>query len=142
MVWRNVKNVVIGMLIFSMLVAAGCSGPDKVTGFVTVDLPKSTIGDGEKTIIKVDGTNTGEVRAKVELKVIPEDTKMVRVYYPESLEFVLQPGENTGHKIVSIQGFSNYSSTTYRLKIQLVYKDSSGGNVVLDEKIKEITVKK
>lgn len=138
MVIKNkIKIAMISLLIFSILIIVGCKS--QITGKVTVNLNKDTIKNGETTTIEVDGTNTGDIATDVILKVIPEDPNKLVVSYPGNLEFTLQPKENTGKKIINVQGFTDYSSTKYGIISQLVRKDNGE---VLDEKVKWITVEK
>jgi hypothetical protein len=125
-------------LLTLLIMVVGCS-ENKVTGHTILDLTTDTIKDGETTIIKTSGKNTGNIAADVILRIISEDSEKLIVDYPGILEFTLQPGEDTGTKIVKVTGYTDYSSTKYWIKTQLVNK---ADNSILDEKVEWITVKK
>ena len=128
--------IIIGLFLF--LFIAGCND-NKVTGDVVVDLKENVIKNGETTTIQIDGKNTGNIPADVILRVIPEDETKLIISYPGSLEYTLQPSENTGIKIVNVQGFTDHTSTKYWIKIQFVNKATEE---VLEEETEEITVEK
>jgi len=119
------------------LVFAGCQEPT-VTGKVTASLEKSVLRDGETTKISVGGENTGDLPTNVVLRLSPEDSAKLVLIYPGSLESTLQPGESIT-KVISVQGFTDHTSTTYSLLVELVNRDT---NEVLDSQVKTVTVKK
>ena len=130
--------ILICILSLTLIILSGCGG-DKITGQVTADLVKNSIKNGERTTLEVNGENTGNVEATVVLKIIPEDSSKVIIDYPNDLTFTLQPDEDTGTKLIGVTGYTDYSSTTYEIKTQLI---NVANNEVLDQKIKTITVNK
>ena len=133
---KHIKCII--ALLFIAVLISGCGG-DKITGHATIDLAKNVIKNAEKTTVKISGKNTGNVAANVILKVIPEDPSKLIITYPGNLEFVLQPNEDTGTKLINVQGFTDYSSTRYSIHVQLVNK---ANNEVLDQKMEWLTVNK
>ena len=122
--------------LFALLLLSGCGG---ITGQVTAELEKDTIKNGETTTVIIDGINTAKNPADILLKIETEDSSKVVVSYPGSLEGTLQPDENTGKKMVKVQGFTDHTSTKYWIKIQLMNKNDGKK---LDEKTVYLTVKK
>lgn len=133
---RN-QTILITSLIL-VLVFSGCIG-DKITAHATMDLTKKVIKNGDTTTIKVNGKNTGTLPANVVIEITSEDPDKLMVTYPGNLEYALQPDEDTGTKLVKVQGFTEYSSTKYWIKMRLINK---ANNAVLDEKTEWITVTK
>ena len=129
---------IIFLLVVSLILITACN-ENNLTGHATLDLSSSSIKNGDTTTIKVSGKNTGNIAGDVILRVIPENSEKLIVNYPGSLEFTLQPGEDTGIKIVQVTGYTNYSSTKYWIKTQLINK---ADNSILDEKLEWITISK
>jgi len=134
------NNKITGMLILAVaiLFLTAC-GSDKITGKITFEIDDKTIKDGQSTTLKINAKNTGTVAGDMIFKIIPEDPKKLIITYDGSLESNLQPGEDTGTKILKVQGFTDYTSTEYTITTQLIRKSD---NKILDEKIVRITVKK
>ena len=131
------KGLFILAVVFISLFLLGCLEP-AVTGRVTANLEKKVLTDGETITMSVSGKNTGKIAGVMTIKIIPEDINKLIVTYPGSLEMELQPGESIV-KVISIQGFTDYSSTEYSLSIQLINKDTGK---VLDEHRDYVTAKK
>jgi len=122
------------LLIFGVI---SCGG-DKITGeVVKAELTKNFIKNGETISLMVDGKNTGNKESNVLLNIIPEDSNLLRVSYPGSLEDTLQPGEQIGVKIIKVQGFTQHSQTRLWIKTQLINKDNQE---ILDEDIQWLTI--
>ena len=126
------------ILAVAILFLTAC-GSDKITGKITFEIDDKTIKDGQSTTLKINAKNTGTVAGDMIFKIIPEDPKKLIITYDGSLESNLQPGEDTGTKILKVQGFTDYTSTEYTITTQLIRKSD---NKILDEKIVRITVKK
>ena len=131
------KKYILLSFIIAVLLLTGCNNPT-TKGMITAKLNNDVLDNGGTTTIEVTGKNIGDLPFNAELKVIPEDSSKLIVQYPGSLTGVLQPGEPLT-KIIAIQGFSDYSSTSYQITIQLINADDSS---ILDEIIQKITVQK
>jgi len=131
------KRLMISLLLLTLLVLTGCTEPS-VTGNITLNPEKKVMKNGETITMGVTGENTGDLAALTELRIIPEDATKLIIKYPGSLETVLQPEESIT-KIITIQGFTDYSSTSYLLKGILINKDTGK---VLDESQIHLTVRK
>lgn|SRR3989338_3593067 len=134
---ENGKLILI--LAIFILGIVGCENQTKIAGFATAILQNDVLRNGETTTLTVNGKNTGNTATQVYLNIAPEDPNKIKITYPGSLEDTLQPNEDIGSKIVTIQAFTDYTSTKYWVNVQLVNK---ADNTVLDEKTAWITVNK
>ena len=133
------KHIYTVIFIFVLIIGLSGCEKNKITGDVVSDLTKDFINNGEIINLKVDGKNTGNVAANVVLNIIPEDPNLLKISYPGLLEDTLQPNEQIGTKIITIQGFTQHSQTKLWIKTQLINKDT---NKILDEDIQWLTIKK
>ena len=131
------KILILSILLMVVLFVSGCG--NNITGQTTMDLTKDVINNGDTTTIKINGKNTGKQPIEVVLKITLEDAEKLIVSYAGNLDFTLQPYEDTGTKIIDVQGFTEHSSTKYWIKVQLINK---ANNEVLDEEVKWLTVNK
>ena len=134
---KQLNLILICVALIIMLV--GCGDNNQATGSVIASLKDDSITNGATTTITVNGKNTGTIPAQVILRITPEDPNRVKVTYPGSLESTLQPNEDMGNKIVNVQAFTDYSSTKYWVKVDIINKLD---NSTLDEKTQWITVNK
>jgi len=123
------------LILISLVLLSGC-GP---TGNITADLEKNSIKSGSTTTLTINGKNTGDSVANFFVRITPEDSTKVVVTYPRPLEYTLDPNEEIGDKIINVQAFTDYTSTTYNILVELV--NSEDGKVV-DKSLKQITVNK
>ncbi len=123
-------------IITILLFISGCGG---ITGNIIAELDKGTIDNGETTIFKVEGENTGDQTVTARLEIVSENPSKVIITYPGILEFTLLPGETTGEKTVQIKGFTDHTSTQYKIYTRLINIET---NKVLDHDTDLITVKK
>jgi len=102
---KHKLNIAIIILSIILLIISGCSkNVPVVKGELTAEIPKNIIKSGEMTKLEVKGKNIGNAGATFHFSITPENTSKVIVTYPGNLEATLQPGEDTGKKIIDIQG--------------------------------------
>lgn len=102
----------------------GCGSGQKISGHATADLEKQTIGSGETTYLVVNGVNTGNQPIKAHFEFATDKNEAVKLSYPADLEFILQPGEDTGNKRIAVQAFTDTIRTDYLIVAKLI--DESG----------------
>ena len=130
-----INKFFIGLIIFSLIILSGCG----ITGNFTAKLADDEIKNGDITILTINGKNTEDSAATFILKITPEAPNKVIVIYPGTLEYTLYPNEEIGDKIIKLQAFTEYTSTTYKILIELVNKENGK---IIDKTVKQITVKK
>jgi len=126
MVWgcKKMKKIFFGVL-FLLVFLVGCGDTEpKISGYATANLEKQTIKNGETTQLNVKGFNNGNAPVKVHFEFATDKPEAVKLSYPANLEFVLQPGEDTGNRRVSVQAFTDTIRTDYLIVAKLV--DESG----------------
>src|SRR3989338_1956606 len=107
------KKIFFGfLLLLVFLVGCGDTEP-KISGYATANLEKQTIKNGETTQLNVKGFNNGNVPVKVHFEFATDKPGMVKLSFPSNIEFTLQPGEDTGNKILTVQGFTETIETKY-----------------------------
>ena len=116
------KKIITTVLILTLLVfLSSCDYTEpKISGHATANLEKQTIKNGETTQLNVKGFNNGNVPVKVHFEFATDKPEMVKLNFPSNIEFTLQPGEDTGNKILTVQGFTETIKTDYLITTRLV----------------------
>lgn len=107
------------MLILTIFLI-GCDSEPKISGYATATLEKQTIKNGETTHLNVKGFNKGNVAVKVHFEFSSDKPEMIKLSFPSNMEFTLQPGEDTGNRILTVQGFTETIQTDYLITTRLV----------------------
>ena len=119
----NIKQRIVALLLFTLIIfLSGCGGEteQKISGFATAILEKQTIKNGEITHLTIKGFNNGNVPVKVHFEFSSDKPEMVKLSFPSNIELTLQPGEDTGNKILTVQGFTETIKTDYLITTKLV----------------------
>ena len=116
------KIILICLLSILLLFLSGCGGEteQKISGFATATLEKQIIKNGETTHLTIKGFNNGNVPVKVHFEFSSDKPEMVKLSFPSNIEFTLQPGEDTGNKILTVQGFTETIKIDYLITTRLV----------------------
>ena len=116
------KIITIILILTLMVLLVSCLGEteQKISGFATATLEKQTIKSGETTHLNIKGFNNGNVPVKVHFEFATDKPEMVKLSFPSNIEYILQPGEDTGNRILTVQGFSETIETKYLIITRLV----------------------
>lgn len=109
------------MLLILVVFLSSCGDTEsKISGFATATLEKQIIKNGETTHLNVKGFNKGNVAVKVHFEFSSDKPEMIKLSFPSNMEFTLQPGEDTGNRILTVQGFTETIQTDYLITTRLV----------------------
>ncbi len=130
---QRMRKIFILLLLLTIL---GCSAQEKPSATIlAAKLQPADIPSGQTTDLVLDAKNNGDIPVTIYFNVTSELPEKVSFQYPQQLEYLLQPGETTGKKIVKVTASSGTVRTDYLITITLSDAKTSDvfeeGNVVL-----------
>jgi len=117
--WFNMKGRMIVVLMVLVLMLVGCS--NQMTGKVVASLDDSSITSGQNTRLVVNAKNTGNTPFSGQFLFVSEKPDFVKLSYanPDALNFTLQPGEDTGNKIVQVYATTDVTRSDFTIKVYI-----------------------
>ena len=114
------RTIILASILILTIFLLGCGPEQKISGYTTAKLEQQTIKNGEVTHLTVKGVNDGDKSVKVHFEFSTDKPEMVKLNFPSNMEFVLQPDEDTGNRILTVQAFTETIRTDYLIITKLV----------------------